>query len=49
MTLTSLGYGDIVPTSSLGQLLVMLEVCVGYMMLGGLISILANKMARRAE
>ena len=49
VTLTSLGYGDIVPSSSLGQVLVMLEVCVGYMMLGGLISILANKMARRAE
>lgn len=49
VTLTSLGYGDILPTSSLGQILVMLEVCMGYMMLGGLISILANKMARRAE
>ncbi len=49
VTLTSLGYGDIVPTSSASQVLVMLEVCIGYMMLGGLISILANKMARRAE
>lgn len=49
VTLTSLGYGDIVPSSSLGQLLVVVEVCLGYMMLGGLISILANKMARRAE
>lgn len=49
VTLTSLGYGDILPQSALGQALVMLEVCVGYMMLGGLISILANKMARRAE
>jgi uncharacterized protein YjbI with pentapeptide repeats len=49
VTLTSLGYGDIVPSSSTGQMVVMLEVFVGYMMLGGLISILANKMARRGE
>ena len=49
VTLTTLGYGDIVPTTSLGQVLVIAEVCVGYMMLGGLISIFANKMARRGE
>lgn len=49
VTLTSLGYGDILPSSGLGQLLVILEVSIGYMMLGGLISILANKMSRRAE
>ncbi len=49
VTLTTLGYGDVLPASAVGQLLVVLEVCVGYMMLGGLISILANKMARRSE
>lgn len=49
VTLTSLGYGDILPASGFAQLLVILEVCTGYMMLGGLISILANKMARRGE
>ena len=49
VTLTTLGYGDILPNSSLGQVLVILEVCMGYMMLGGLISIFANKMARRGE
>lgn len=49
VTLTSLGYGDIVPANGAGQLLAMVQVCLGYMMLGGLISILANKMARRAE
>lgn len=49
VTLTSLGYGDILPASGVAQFLVILEVCIGYMMLGGLISILANKMARRAE
>lgn len=49
VTLTTLGYGDVLPNSTIGQILVMLEVCIGYVMLGGLISILANKMARRAE
>jgi len=48
-TLTTLGYGDVTPSSSLGQVLVIIEVCVGYMMLGGLISILATQMARRGE
>ncbi len=47
VTLTTLGYGDITPNSSIGQALVLLEVCVGYLLLGGLISIFANKMARR--
>ena len=47
VTLTTLGYGDVVPTTSAGQALVMLQVIVGYLMLGGLISIFANKMARR--
>jgi hypothetical protein len=49
VTLTTLGYGDIVPNSTLGQVLVIVEVCIGYMMLGGLMSIFANKMARRGE
>jgi uncharacterized protein YjbI with pentapeptide repeats len=48
-TLTTLGFGDIIPKSTWGQILVILEVCVGYMMLGGLISILAGQMARRGE
>ena len=49
VTLTTLGYGDIVPDTSMGQILVILEVCFGYLMLGGLISIFANKLARRGE
>jgi uncharacterized protein YjbI with pentapeptide repeats len=49
VTLTTLGYGDAVPASTGAQVAVMLEVLVGYVALGGLISIFANKMARRAE
>ena len=49
VTLTTLGYGDVLPTSALGQIVVIAEVAIGYMMLGGLISLFANKMARRAE
>ncbi len=49
VTLTTLGYGDVVPNTTLGQLVAMVEVITGYMMLGGLLSILSNKMARRAD
>ena len=49
VTLTTLGYGDIVPTSALARLVVLAEVIIGYVMLGGLLGIFANKMARRAE
>lgn len=49
VTLTTLGYGDVVPASTAGQALAMCEVVVGYLMLGGVISIFANKMARRAD
>jgi uncharacterized protein YjbI with pentapeptide repeats len=49
VTLTTLGYGDVLPATPTGQALVMAEVCTGYLMLGGLLSIFANKMARRAD
>lgn len=50
VTFTTLGFGDLTPklTSRPAQTWVMAEVIIGYVMLGGLISILANKLARRA-
>lgn len=49
VTLTTLGYGDVLPASETAQWLAMAEVTLGYMMLGGLISIFSNKLARRGE
>ncbi len=49
VTLTTLGYGDAVPASLAAQIFVSLQAITGYMGLGGLLSILGNKMARRAE
>ncbi len=45
---TTLGFGDIFPKAGFGQFSACLEVILGYIGLGGLISILANKVARRA-
>ena len=49
VTLTTLGYGDATPASMGGQIVSMMAVVTGYFMLGGLLSILGNKMARRGE
>jgi uncharacterized protein YjbI with pentapeptide repeats len=49
VTLTTLGYGDVVPASPAAQVVAVIEVVVGYVALGGLLSIFATKMARRAE
>ena len=49
VTLTSLGYGDVAPSSLAGQVVAMMEVISGYMMLGGLLSIFNNIIARRAD
>ena len=48
VTMTTLGYGDAVPASMPAQLLAMAEVVIGYLTLGGVLSIFAMKMGRRA-
>lgn len=48
VTLTTLGYGDALPTDPASQMVVMMEVITGYFMLGGLLTLLSNKMGRRA-
>ena len=49
VTLTTLGYGDVLPASQAAQVLVIAQVVIGYVMLGGLLSIFATRMGRRAE
>ena len=49
VTMTTLGYGDAVPASTAGQVMAMVQVVIGYVMLGGVLSIFATKMGRRAE
>ncbi len=49
VTLTTLGYGDVVPTSVPSQILATTEAILGYVFLGGFLSIFANKMSRRAD
>ena len=48
VTFTTLGFGDIIPKTHWARLAVGAEVVLGYVMLGGLISIFANKFARRS-
>lgn len=48
VTFTTLGFGDIVPTIPALQIIIIIEVIMGYVMLGGLISIFANVLARRS-
>ena len=50
VTFTTLGFGDVTPKPGDGwmQGVVTIEVALGYIMLGGLISIFANKLARRS-
>jgi uncharacterized protein YjbI with pentapeptide repeats len=48
VTFTTLGYGDISPKTSEAAQWVSAEVIIGYIMLGGMISILVTKFARRA-
>lgn len=49
VTLTTLGFGDVLPASMPAQILVMGEVTIGYCMLSGLLSIFATRMGRRAD
>jgi voltage-gated potassium channel Kch len=49
VTLTTLGYGDVLPNSLAAQVAAMVEVLLGYIMLGGLLAIFATRMARRSE
>ncbi len=48
VTFTTLGFGDVTPTTQEAAWWVMAEVVTGYVMLGGLISIFATKLARRS-
>ncbi len=48
VTYTTLGYGDVTPTHLFGEILVVIEVILGYTTLGLVLSILANKVARRS-
>ncbi len=49
VTMTTLGFGDAVPKTLGGQIVTILEVSTGYIMLGGLLSIFSNKLARRGD
>jgi uncharacterized protein YjbI with pentapeptide repeats len=48
VTYTTLGYGDVTPTHLIGEILVIIEVILGYTTLGLVLSILANRVARRS-
>lgn len=48
VTLTTLGFGDITPSNLAGEIWVAIEVMLGYVILGLLVSILGNKIARRS-
>jgi uncharacterized protein YjbI with pentapeptide repeats len=47
VTFTTLGFGDIIPKTTTAALFVTVEVILGYVMLGGLITIFASKLSRR--
>jgi len=49
VTFTTLGYGDVLPASAPAQMLVLSEVTLGYLALGGVLSLMANKFGRRAD
>lgn len=48
VTYTTLGFGDITPSHWIGEIIVIVEVVLGYVTLGLLLAILASKVARRS-
>jgi|HubBroStandDraft_1064217.scaffolds.fasta_scaffold00043_66 hypothetical protein len=48
VTFTTLGYGDVTPNSLWGEIAASIEVIIGYVTLGLLLSVLAEKVARRS-
>lgn len=48
VTFTTLGFGDISPQTTSAAFVVSIEVVLGYVMLGGLISIFSGKLSRRS-
>ncbi|OIQ49063.1 Secreted effector protein PipB [Pseudodesulfovibrio hydrargyri] len=48
VTFTTLGFGDVTPTDTAGQLWLAAEVILGYIMLGGLITLFATRMVRQS-
>ncbi|MBM3216129.1 potassium channel family protein [Candidatus Poribacteria bacterium] len=48
VTFTTLGFGDIVPLNTAGQVWVISEVLSGYLMLGLLLSVFSNRLLRRS-
>ena len=48
VTMTTLGYGDALPTDATAQAVAMTQVIIGHVMLGGMLSIFATKMGRRS-
>ncbi|MBT8339188.1 MAG: hypothetical protein HKP58_08125 [Desulfatitalea sp.] len=49
VTITTLGFGDIVPITPVARIITICEVFIGYILIGGLLSIFTNKMAKRGD
>lgn len=48
VTYTTLGFGDITPQHWLGEVIIVIEVLLGYTTLGLLLAILGNRVARQS-
>ncbi|WP_320169931.1 pentapeptide repeat-containing protein [Maridesulfovibrio sp.] len=48
VTFTTLGFGDVTPKTTIGELWLTAEVTLGYIMLGGLITLFATRMVRQS-